>query len=170
MTFKTKIISFAKNNWELGGIHGLPHWQRVERNGILLSMEKHADGYQFNKNVKLNVIRAFAYLHDKCRVDNYSDLEHGTRAAKMLYDIRDSILSEFDEEEFSLLETACRLHTTTHKTGNLTIDICFDADRLDLNRVGITPEPSRMATEKGAYYARHPDVYYELVKTYENHL
>lgn len=164
------IPTFAITNWELGDTHGLPHWQRVERNGILLSMEKHAGVYQFNKNVKLNVIRAFAYLHDKWRVDNYSDLEHGARAAKMLCGIRDSILSELDDEEFYLLETACRLHTTTHKTGNLTIDICFDADRLDLNRVGIIPDPSRMATEKGAYYARYPEAFKELIRLYERRL
>lgn len=33
--------------------------------------------------------------------------------------------------------------------------ILFDADRLDLMRVGITPDPERMATERGAYYARN---------------
>ena len=26
---------------------------------------------------------------------------------------------------------------------------CFDADRLDLGRVGITPDQEKMATEKG---------------------
>lgn len=30
-----------------------------------------------------------------------------------------------------------------------TIDACFDADRLDLGRVGITPDPEKMATERG---------------------
>lgn len=165
-----KIQTFAMTNWELGDTHGLPHWQRVERNGILLGMERCADGYKLNDKVKIKVVRAFAYLHDKCRIDNYSDFEHGARAAKMLYDIRNSILSELDDEEFSLLEAACCLHTTTHKTGNLTIDICFDADRLDLNRVGIIPEPRRMATEKGAYYARYPEAFNELIKTYENGL
>ena len=30
-----------------------------------------------------------------------------------------------------------------------TIDACFDADRLDLGRVNITPDPEKMATEKG---------------------
>ncbi|MBR1788152.1 MAG: hypothetical protein IJ762_03025 [Bacteroidaceae bacterium] len=40
-----------------------------------------------------------------------------------------------------------------HRTGNITVDICFDADRLDLTRVGITPNPRRMATSLGARLA-----------------
>jgi uncharacterized protein len=52
-----------------------------------------------------------------------------------------------------LLERACRFHTTERRTGNPTIDVCFDADRLDLGRVGIVPNPKLMATEQGAYYA-----------------
>ena len=38
---------------------------------------------------------------------------------------------------------------------NPTIDACFDADRLDLGRVGITPDPNRMATEKGKEMAKN---------------
>jgi uncharacterized protein len=53
-----------------------------------------------------------------------------------------------------LLQEACRLHTSAHRTGNPTIDACFDADRLDLGRVGITPDPNKMATEKGKEMAR----------------
>ena len=66
---------------------------------------------------------------------------------------RNTILKDFTDEEESLLEKACRYHTTEHRTGNPTIDVCFDADRLDLCRVGIVPNPKRMATEQGAYYA-----------------
>lgn len=95
----------------------------------------------------------FAYLHDKCRLNNETDLKHGERAADMLYTMRDTLLKDLDNKEFSLLEQACRLHTTIHKTGNPTIDICFDADRLDLKRVGITPCPDKMATSCGEYYA-----------------
>ena len=59
----------------------------------------------------------------------------------------------FTDEEFALLEKACRLHTTKHRTGNITVDICFDADRLDLARVGLDPNPKLMATSMGAHYA-----------------
>ena len=31
------IKQFALKDWELGETHGLSHWQRVERNGIILA-------------------------------------------------------------------------------------------------------------------------------------
>ena len=55
------------------------------------------------------------------------------------------------------LKIACRLHTTTMKTGDPTIDACFDADRLDLWRAGITPDPEKLATEKGKQIAKNTD-------------
>ena len=57
-------------------------------------------------------------------------------------------------KEVSVLLGVCL--TTVYRyfySGNPTIDVCFDADRLDLGRVGIVPNPKRMATEQGAYYA-----------------
>jgi uncharacterized protein len=66
-------------------------------------------------------------------------------------------LKDVSNEEIELLQEACRLHTTKHKTGNPTIDACFDSDRLDLWRVGIIPDPARLATEKGKEIARNTD-------------
>ncbi len=144
-----EVKKFALNGWDLGETHGLSHWERVERNGIMLSMENGA----IRENVNIKVVRYFAYLHDKCRLNDWTDLEHGVRTADMLPTIRDMILKDFTDEEVALLEKACRYHTTEHRTGIPTVDICFDADRLDLGRVGIVPNPKLMATEQGAYYA-----------------
>ena len=144
-----EIKEFASNGWELGETHGLSHWQRVERNGIILSTENGA----IRQDVNIKVVRFFAYLHDKCRLNDWADLEHGVRSADMLPTIRDTILKDFTDEEVALLEKSCRYHTTEHRTGIPTVDICFDADRLDLGRVGIVPNPKLMATEQGAYYA-----------------
>ena len=47
--------------------------------------------------------------------------------------------------------------TIVHRTGDITIDTCFDADRMDLPRVGITPLPDKMATKKGAQLVGIPD-------------
>lgn len=66
-------------------------------------------------------------------------------------------LKTLTDEEFLLLQEACRLHTVELKTGNPTIDACFDADRLDLWRVGIAPDPNRLATKKGKEIARNTD-------------
>jgi uncharacterized protein len=42
---------------------------------------------------------------------------------------------------------ACRLHTDGLTAGDRTLLACWDADRLDLGRVGITPEPHRLGTK-----------------------
>ena len=143
------VRNFALSGWVLGETHGLSHWQRVERNGIILSMENG----RFREDINIKVVRFFAYLHDKCRLNDWADLDHGVRSADMLVTMRDTILKDFTDEEVSLLEKACRYHTTELRTGIPTIDVCFDADRLDLCRVGITPNPKLMASKEGAYYA-----------------
>ena len=139
----SSIKAFALEGWTLGKTHGLPHWQRVERNGILLSLKEYNGSSYLRKDINLKVIRLFAYLHDKCRLGNHNDWKHGERAADMLYTIRNTLLKDLTSEEFHLLEKACRFHTTMHKTGNPTIDICFDADRLDLGRVVLNLIPQK---------------------------
>ena len=59
----------------------------------------------------------------------------------------------YTEEEIRQLKVACRLHTTKWKTEDATVNACFDADRLDLGRVGITPNPDKMATLQGRILA-----------------
>ncbi len=161
-----EVREFALNGWDLGETHGLPHWQKVERNGILLSIEVCAGVPHIREDINIKIVRLFAYLHDKCRLDNGTDFEHGVRAANMLYNIRNTILKNLTDEEVLLLEKACRLHTTVLKTGNLTIDTCFDADRLDLDRVGIIPYHNKMATPNGTYWAIHLDKFYQVMQYY----
>ena len=139
------IKQWAINRWTLGKTHGVSHWERVKRNGLLLATPE----------CDVTVIRLFAYLHDSCLEDDGYDEEHGPRAAMMIEGLRDTLLKDLTDEQFKMLQEACRLHTSTHRTGNPTIDACFDADRLDLGRVGITPDPKKMATERGKELARH---------------
>ena len=149
-TLINKVKQFSADGWALGVCHGVSHWERVERNGLLLATD----------DVNITVVRLFAYLHDKWRVDNGEDLEHGKRAAENLPALRAALLAWLTDEEFALLCKACELHTVCHRTGNPTIDTCFDADRLDLMRVGITPDPKKMATERGAFYAANRGLFY----------
>jgi uncharacterized protein len=44
------------------------------------------------------------------------------------------------DDSFNLLFEACRLHTEGHAFGDPKFLACWDADRLDLGRVGITPD------------------------------
>ncbi|MBL3599333.1 MAG: hypothetical protein JMN25_05635 [gamma proteobacterium endosymbiont of Lamellibrachia anaximandri] len=52
------------------------------------------------------------------------------------------------------LTAACEGHTHAHTHADMTIATCWDADRLDLGRVGIRPDPQRMATQAGAMLAK----------------
>jgi len=135
---------FVLNNVRAIGIHGIEHWDRVYENGQELITPK----------VKPLVVGLFAYLHDSCRVNDGKDPEHGKRAAEYISTLRETLLKDVSDEDIQLLQTACRLHTGTLCTWNPTIDACFDADRLDLWRIGIIPDPARMATEKGKEIAR----------------
>ncbi|MCB2041992.1 MAG: hypothetical protein KDH48_15080, partial [Rhodoferax sp.] len=46
-----------------------------------------------------------------------------------------------------LLQAACRGHSDGHRAGHdVTVLTCWDADRLDLGRVGIRPLPERLCT------------------------
>ena len=125
-------------------IHGIDHWDRVYNHGLSLNVP----------GADLDVVQCFAYLHDVERQDDGYEEEHGPRAAELVDKIRESVLGFLDDKQIGLLKEACALHTTCHRTGNPTIDACFDSDRLDLTRVGIIPDPDKMATKEGAEKAR----------------
>lgn len=134
-----RVRDFVLTNSHSLRIHGIDHWNRVYENGQRL----------ITPAVKPLVVSLFAYLHDSCRYDDGEDIEHGSRAAELIETLRNTLLKEVNNEDINLLKEACRLHTIVDRTGNPTIDACFDADRLDLGRVGIIPYPARLATEKG---------------------
>lgn len=148
---KLEIIkAFAVSNSKPSDIHGLSHWQNVERNAMLLSPETGAD---------LQTLKIFAYVHDMCRENDGSDPNHGLRASKVLKKYSATLMGGIEERNIYRVCFACENHTTLLRSGDALIDTCFDADRLDLLRVGITPDPEKMATEIGAYYAANPDIY-----------
>lgn len=126
-------------------LHGFDHWQQVERNGLLLATETGADAV---------VVRLFALFHDSKRVDDGQDLEHGARGAEFAKECFKEHRLDITQEQFDKLYHACKFHTTEHRSGDATIDTCYDADRLDLGRVGIKLNPHKMATAFGAEFAQ----------------
>ena len=142
-----EIRRYVQAKWTLGALHGIRHWDRVYENGQKL----------LTPDTNPLVIGLFAYLHDSCRIDDGEDINHGQRAAVWIDTLRNTYLKDVSDAEIELLQEACRLHTTELKTGNPTIDACFDSDRLDLWRVGIIPDPARLATEKGKEIASNTD-------------
>lgn len=127
-----------------GGDHGVAHWARVLENGLRLAEETGAD---------LGVVRLFAVLHDSRRVNEATDPEHGPRAAEFARSLRGPLF-DLPDHEYCLLHRACAGHTHERTHPDVTIQTCWDADRLDLGRVGITPHPSRLCTEA----ARRPEM------------
>jgi uncharacterized protein len=124
-------------------LHGPGHWRRVERNGLLLSAHTGAN---------TDVVRLFALFHDSRRENDGLDPEHGARGAEYAARLHGTAFQVTDDK-FRLLHYACVWHTKGRNHENLTIATCWDADRLDLGRVGIVPDPQRMCTEIGGRVA-----------------
>lgn len=121
-----------------GGIHGLPHWSRVWFHGKALAASLDVDPA---------VLAWFAFLHDSQRHNDDWDSQHGSRAADFAVRLRrEGVVDELDAAAFERLCEATRLHSDGHTTGDNTVLACWDADRLDLGRVGIRPHPSRLCT------------------------
>ncbi len=121
----------------LNGDHGVAHWARVLENGLRLAEETGAN---------IEVVQLFAVLHDSRRQNEVTDPEHGPRAAEFAVELRGRAFA-LDDHEFRLLHQACHGHTHQRTHPDVTIQTCWDSDRLDLGRVGITPHPSRLCTE-----------------------
>jgi uncharacterized protein len=125
------------------GIHGLTHWGRVYDNGMRLSEESGANR---------KVVELFAFLHDSQRHNDGSDVGHGHRGAEYAKTLRGEVF-DLDDTEFDMLYVACRDHTDEVTHADVTIQTCWDSDRLDLGRVGVTPDPEFLNTDA----ARRPD-------------
>lgn len=129
-------------------VHGPAHWRRVERNGLLLASRSGAD---------VTVVRLFALFHDSRRVDDGWDRGHGARGAEYAKSLR-SFFSDLSDDRFEKLHYACTWHTDGGNHGDATIGTCWDADRLDLGRVGIIPSPEFMSTEFGKEMAGYGSI------------
>ena len=55
-------------------------------------------------------------------------------------------LFQLADNDFELLYDACAHHTDGLIDGNVTVQTCWDADRLDLGRVGTTPDCEYLCT------------------------
>lgn len=156
-----KLIQWSLSHTKASFLHLETHWKNVAEYGrILYNMAK-------DEQPNRKVIECFAYLHDSCRLDDGPDMEHGARAASRIEEIRYTLLSELSDDEFILLQKACKLHSIADTDDDITVQLCMDADRLDLDRVGWIPDPERMASVYGAEYAKvHHEQYEKNVKKF----
>lgn len=127
------------------GIHGMRHWQAVEKNALYLANHCGADS---------TVASLFALLHDARRENDDSDPGHGPRAAELAEELFRQGALPIDGQQLAWLKEACRDHTHVTFTDNPTIACCWDADRLDLVRLEILPDPARLNTAEARHIAR----------------
>jgi len=143
------VFSHTKSVFKCGedSIHGAPHWHQVYTFALELGKATGADP---------EVVCCFALLHDSCREDDGGDPYHGIRAADSLPFIKASIpsLSKLNDEQMRLLDYAIRHHVDGEVSDDPTIGTCWDADRLDLGRVGIVSDEKYMSTQRGKELAR----------------
>lgn len=134
-----ELIQILRRQFALdwGGIHGARHWGRVRENGLRLAERTGA---------KPRVVELFAFLHDSRRLNDARDPLHGPRAADFARKLARTAL-QIEPADLELLATACHGHSDGLTSGDITVLTCWDADRLDLGRVGIKPHPSRLCTE-----------------------
>jgi len=130
-------------------VHGPSHWRRVRQNALLLARRTGADAL---------VVRLFALFHDARRVNECHDPGHGARGAAYANEIRTQ-LPPMDDRRFALLHQACTWHTDKDFSSDPTIGSCWDADRLDLGRVGIIPSEALMSTAFGKEIARAGSIF-----------
>jgi uncharacterized protein len=124
---------------DIDGDHGISHWRKVLDIGNYLAKETKAD---------IKIINFFAYLHDAKKEDDAYDSEHGRKAGVFAQELFAKKLLPLSEEQLGRLLFACQYHADGMvKKDDITIQTCWDADRLDLWRVGVMPDKELLSTD-----------------------
>lgn len=132
--------------------HGPRHWRDVARIAHALWAEGTCDDHE--------ALFLFALLHDSQRENEYDDPQHGARAAALLTELCAGGVIELDEPDatdkhpsprFWMLVEALTKHehghtATREDAAGRVIGTCWDADRLNLWRVGIAPDERFLST------------------------
>ena len=126
------------------GNQGIEHWLRVLTTGRQIAQRI---------DVNIKVIELFSLIHDSRRWNDFDDPLHGHRAAEFCETLNYRWF-EADETEIRLLRTACRYHSAGNLHPNSTVQACWDANRLDSARIGVTPNQRSL----GAYLEQNHDI------------
>ena len=139
------------------GDHGPAHWARVRKHAMTIGKARGAD---------LLVVELFSFLHDSQRENEYTDTDHGERAAAYAESLNRSHYS-LTGSQLDKLCHAIRHHSGGQVHPDETIQSCWDGDRLDLGRVGITPSPLYMS-EHAAQYIKKAYAWSRRVSSYSD--
>lgn len=128
---KTLIKLYNHFRLDINGVHGYNHWVRVVQNGIEISKE-------MGTSRKQAII--FGFFHDIERYNDDEDPEHGARGADFMLSLKSEI--NLTEKELESVFLGCEGHNFRKNIKDLEIGACWDADRLDLYRSEIIPDPA----------------------------
>jgi uncharacterized protein len=149
------VKPFAKMDSE---IHGQRHWSHVRRLGLEL-------GNLLNlTDEQLRCIELFALTHDLARTNDGKNTVHSDDGSYLFVDVAKEVFPLLDGEQRGLIQICIKHHSDgiTAEEAYLnqsfrhiawreddiinTVGCCWDADRLDLLRLGIEPNGKYMST------------------------
>lgn len=139
-------------------LHGVAHWARVCRFGEYLARRMLLpDRYA-------ECVSVFAWTHDLARINDEGGREHAIDGACYLDTVAPIAFPSLLPEQHAIVRTAIHYHSHGCATDEAkyqgwfeglegdrgkildTVACCWDADRLDLLRLGFEPDPARMST------------------------
>lgn len=133
---------------EWHGFHGVRHWYNVRR---IAHKINEVMPIRYNQTADPLVLDLFALFHDLARVNEGADAGHGRRGGELAKSFRGRYF-ECSDQQMALLLTACAGHELGRLSTDPTVGVCWDADRLDLNRVGIWPDERYMSFPQASIY------------------
>ena len=119
-------------------VHGREHWNVVARVGVELAAR--------TPGADVGVILLFALAHDTRRRHDDHDPDHGRRAAAAARALAEAGVLDLAPGRLELLCRACAGHADGLTSADPTIGACWDADRLNLWRVGLAPARRLLST------------------------
>lgn len=144
-------------------LHGPAHWARVHRFGVLL-----ADHMNLSERA-LQCVEVFGWVHDLARVDDGGGNQHAIDGAEHAFAVVPELFPVLTEDQLLLVSQAIQYHSDgltsdgAYFQGLLdvrgwtedelidTVGACWDADRLDLLRLGVRPSGRYMSTDFWEY-------------------
>lgn len=139
-------------------LHGPAHWVRVHRFGTML-----ANSLNLSER-EARCVEVFSFTHDLARIDDGGGNQHAIDGAIHAFKVMDAIFPDLDEAQQQLISAAIRYHSDGLRADEAyyrgfieinewsedvlinTVGCCFDADRLDLLRLGVEPHERYMST------------------------
>ena len=119
-------------------LHGPRHWRAVARVSMALAQRTPAADFP--------LVVLFGLFHDSQRWHDGHDPEHGPRAAALVRALASENTLDLSPGRLDRLCLACAEHADGLTSDDPTIGACWDADRLNLWRCGITPVHRLLST------------------------